>query len=81
MTAWRPQTDKTADSFIEVVQNAVDLTGMTDVPWERRTRLLSDNGPGYVFRSFRDYLRLVGIRRILASPFHPQTNGKLEKYH
>ena len=64
-----------------MVQNAVDLTGMTDVPWERRTRLLSDNGPGYVFRSFRDYLRLVGIRRILASPFHPQTNGKLEKYH
>ena len=71
----------TSDSFIEVVQDAVDLTGMTDVPWEHRTRLLSDNGPGYISRSFGDYWRLVGIRHILASPFHPQTNGKWERYH
>ena len=71
----------TSDSFIEVVQHAVDLTGMTDIPWEHRTRLLSDNGPGYISHSFGEYLRLVGIRHILASPFHPQTNGKLEKYH
>ena len=71
----------TSDSFIEVVQDAVDLTGMTDIPWEHRTRLLSDNGPGYISRSFGEYLRLVGIRHILASPFHPQTNSKLERYH
>jgi hypothetical protein len=30
--AWRLQRDMTSDSFIEVVQDAVDLTGMTDVP-------------------------------------------------
>ena len=54
---------------------------MTDVPWERRTRLLSDNGPSYISRSFGEYLWLVGIRHILASPFHPQANGKLERYH
>ena len=79
--AWRLQTDMTSDSFIEVVQDAVDLTGMTDVPWDHRTKLLSDNGPGYISHSFGEYLRLVGIRHILASPFHPQTNGKLERYH
>lgn len=79
--SWKLQRDMTSDSFIEVVQDAVDLTGMTEVPLEDRTRLLSDNGPGYVSRAFRDYLHLVGIRHILASPFHPQTNGKLERYH
>ena len=75
------QRDMTSDSFIEVVQEAVDRTGMTEVPVADRTRLLSDNGSGYVSRAFGDYLRLVGIRHILAAPFHPQTNGKLERYH
>ena len=75
------QRDMTADSFIEVVQEAVDRTSVTDVPVADRTRLLSDNGPGYVSRAFMDYLSMVGIRHILAAPFHPQTNGKLERYH
>ena len=79
--AHRLQRDMTADSFIEVVQEAVDRTGMDQVPVTDRTRLLSDNGPGYVSRAFRDYLGMVGIKHILATPFHPQTNGKLESYH
>ncbi len=79
--AWKLQHDMTADSLIQVVQLAVDVTGMTEVPLEDRTRLLSDNGSGYVSRAFRDYLNLIGIRHILAAPYHPQTNGKLERYH
>ena len=79
--AHRLQQDMTSDSFIEVVQDAVDRTSMDQVPVTDRTRLLSDNGPGYVSRAFRDYLTLVGIRHILATPFHPQTNGKLERCH
>jgi putative transposase len=78
--AWKLQRDMAADSLIEVIQEAVDATGMAEVPVEDRTKLLSDNGPGYVSRAFRDYLHLVGIRHILAAPFHPQTNGKLERY-
>ena len=77
---WRLQKDMSANSLIEVVQQAVDATGMTDVSAENRTRLLSDNGAGYVSRAFRDYLHLVGIKHILSAPFHPQTNGKVERY-
>ena len=62
----------TSDSFIEVVQDAVDRTGMDQVPITDRTRLLSDNGPGYVSRAFRDYLGMVGIRQAHpGSPFPP----------
>jgi putative transposase len=79
--AWKLQLDMTADSLIDVVQEAVDGTGMTDVPVENRTVLLSDNGSGYLSRKFGEYLRLVSIRHVVASPYHPQTNGKMERYH
>ena len=79
--AWELKNDMTATSLIDVVQKAVDITGMTDVLVENRTVLLSDNGSGYLSRQFGEYLRLVGLRHIVASPYHPQTNGKIERYH
>jgi putative transposase len=79
--AWELKSDMAAGSLIDVVQKAVDATGMTDIPVEDRTVLLSDNGAGYLSRQFGEYLRLVGVRHIVASPYHPQTNGKIERYH
>jgi putative transposase len=78
---WDLKVDMTAVSLADVVQQAVDVTGMMDVPLEDRTVLLSDNGSGYISHQFNEYLRLVGIKHITASPFHPQTNGKIERYH
>ena len=79
--AWELKSDMAAGSLIDVVQKAVDATGMTDIPVENRAVLLSDNGAGYISRQFGEYLRLVGVRHIVASPYHPQTNGKIERYH
>jgi len=79
--AWDLKRDMTSNSLIDVVQQAIDAMGMWQVPVKDRTYLLSDNGSGYISRAFGDYLRLVGIRHILAAPFHPQTNGKIERYH
>ena len=79
--AWKLQVDMTSPSLIDVVQDAVDRTGMSDVPVEDRTKLLSDNGSGYISRAFQEYVQLVGIRHIFTAPYHPQTNGKLERYH
>ena len=46
-----------------------------------RTRLLSDNGPGYVSKSFRDYLGMVDIKHISATPSRPQTSKMLDRCH
>ena len=71
----------TSDSLIKVVQESVERTGMNWFPIADRTRLLSDNGPGYFSGAFRDYLGMGSINHVLASPFHLQTNGKLGRYH
>ncbi len=79
--AWDLKVDISGESLEDVVQQAVDLTGMTDVPLENRRVLLSDNGTGYISQQFNGYLRLAGIRYITAWSFHPQSNGKIERYH
>ncbi len=78
---WDLKIDMAGSSLEDVVQQAIDFTGMTNVPVEDRTVLLSDNGAGYISQQFNEYLRLVGIKHINAAPFHPQTNGKIERYH
>lgn len=70
-----------AESIGDIVERAVEFTGMRSVPVEDKTKLLTDNGPGYVARMREDYLRLQSIAHIRCSPHHPQTNGKLERFH
>jgi len=79
--AWDLKLDMTAESISEVVQQAVEWTRMEQVPIEDRTRFLSDRGPDYLARALEDYLRMLEIRHIYCSPYHPQTNGKLEQFH
>jgi transposase InsO family protein len=40
-----------------------------------------DHGSGYLAGAFENYLRALGIRDIYCSPYHPQTQGKLERFH
>jgi len=45
------------------------------------TRLLSDNGPAYVSKDLRAYLKERGFEHTRGRPYHPQTQGKIERYH
>ncbi|MCA9527104.1 MAG: IS3 family transposase [Myxococcales bacterium] len=44
-------------------------------------RLISDNGPQFIARDFRHFIRLVGMTHVLTSPYYPQSNGKIERWH
>lgn len=79
--AWRLQVKMDSGAYSEVVQDALAATGLEKAPRIRTPRLLSDNASALVGKEFRNYVEAVGLTHILASPYHPQTNGKIERYH
>jgi len=46
-----------------------------------RPRIISDNGPQFIARDFKEFIRLSGMTHVRTSPFYPQSNGKLERFH
>jgi len=48
---------------------------------DARPRIISDNGPQFVAKDFKEYIRLCGITHVRTSPYYPQSNGKIEAWH
>jgi len=44
-------------------------------------RIISDNGPQFIAKDFKTFIRLMGMTHVKTSPFYPQSNGKLERWH
>lgn len=48
---------------------------------DARPRIISDNGPQFIARDFKDFIRISGMTHVRTSPYYPQSNGKLERFH
>lgn len=46
-----------------------------------KPRIISDNGPQFIAKDFKAFIRLAGMTHVRTSPFYPQSNGKLERWH
>jgi putative transposase len=68
------ETMKEFDTEI-VVQRALEK-----YPGEK-PRIITDNGPQFIARDFKEFIRLMGLTHVRTSPYYPQSNGKLERWH
>ena len=75
---WELRPTMTTDDAQEVLLAAVRKAGITP---EHRLRLLHDNGSQFVSRQFKRLLRRLHIQQVRTAYRHPETNGRLERYH
>jgi putative transposase len=48
---------------------------------DAKPRIISDNGPQFLAKDFKEFIRLCGMTHVKTSPYYPQSNGKIERWH
>ncbi len=48
---------------------------------DAKPRIISDNGPQFIARDFQEFIRITGMTHVRTSPYYPQSNGKIERFH
>lgn len=48
---------------------------------DEKPRIISDNGPQFIAKDFKEFIRIAGMTHVRTSPYYPQSNGKLERWH
>jgi transposase InsO family protein len=76
--SWELRSNMTADDVKPSVLKAMQVAGLTK---NTAPRLLSDNGPCYISAELKSFLRTQGIKPVNGRACHPQTQGKIERYH
>jgi putative transposase len=72
---WEIRESMTEDDMEIILQRAHERFP------EVRPRIISDNGPQFVARDLKTFIRLCGMTHVRTSPFYPQSNGKIESWH
>ena len=79
--SWKLTPTMNAGDVQETLQAALDATGLDHILVEHRPRLLSDNGSCYLSKDLKTFLERKHIEHTRGAPYHPMTQGKIERYH
>jgi putative transposase len=81
IVAFRLCTTMAAADVTATLDLALQASGLDRLPVDQRPRLLSDNGPSYVAAELADWLNEQGMSHTRGRPYHPMTQGKIERWH
>ena len=79
--AWKLCTTMKADDVTATLQLALDASGVEKARVAHRPRLLSDNGSSYIAGDLAQWLEDKKMKHVRGAPNHPQTQGKIERWH
>jgi putative transposase len=72
---WEIRETMTEADVQQVIQRARErFPGVTP-------RIISDNGPQFIAKDFKEFIRICGMTHVKTSPYYPQSNGKIERFH
>jgi len=81
IVSWKLFSSMSASDVKEILDLAIVKSGVDRVKVRHRPRLLSDNGTCYISGELKSYLTEREMKHIRGKPYHPQTQGKIERYH
>ncbi len=79
--AWKLCTTMKAGDVTDTLEMALAASGLDQANVVHRPRLLSDNGASYIAGDLADWMREAGMKHVRGAPYHPQTQGKIERWH
>jgi RNA-directed DNA polymerase len=81
IVAWRLGPTMCASDVTATLDQALAASGLDHITVAHRPRLLSDNGSSYVADDLARWLEHKGMQHVRGAPYHPQTQGKIERWH
>jgi len=79
--SWKLCTTMKTSDVTETLDMALKASGCDQVKVAHKPRLLSDNGASYISEELSSYIKDQGMSHVRGAPYHPQTQGKIERWH
>jgi putative transposase len=79
--AWKLCTTMRAEDVTDTLELALSASGCDSARVLHKPKLLSDNGPSYIATKLAEWIDANGMTHVRGAPLHPQTQGKIERWH